>query len=132
MRATSCDPTTRRRQHHGTVAQHFTTQSPGLFWPIGEEHRMQRSKEGGIIATCPPDPRSTESQPKPALYARIWARVLAALHESRNDEAARVIRRHRELIDNFKGIELSGPKLSGSKLSGSKLPGSKDGIKADA
>jgi hypothetical protein len=58
--------------------------------------------------------------------------VLAALHESRNDEAARVIRRHRELIDNFKGIELSGPKLSGSKLSGSKLPGSKDGIKADA
>ncbi len=88
---------------------------------------MQRSKGGGIMATCQQDLRSVESQPKPALYARIWARVLAALHESRSAEAARVIRRHRELIDNFQGIELSGPRLSGSNL-----PGFKDGIKGDA
>ena len=77
---------------------------------------MQRSKGGGIIATCPPDLWSIESQPKPALYARIWAGVLAALHESRRDEAARVIRRHRELIDNFEAIELSARKLPGSKV----------------
>lgn len=71
---------------------------------------MQRSKEGGIIGTYPPDLWSVESHPKPGLYARIWARVLAALHESRKDEAERVIRRHRELIDNFQAIELPGPR----------------------
>lgn len=75
---------------------------------------MQRSKGGGIIAT-PPDLWSIERQSKPALYARIWAGLLAALHASRRDEAARVIRRHRELIDNFEAIELSGPQLSSPK-----------------
>ncbi|MEP6838178.1 MAG: hypothetical protein ABJA75_09005 [Bradyrhizobium sp.] len=73
---------------------------------------MQRSKGGGIIGTYPPDLWPSEGHPKPALYARMWARVLAALHESRKDEAARVIRRHRELIDNFQAIELPGPKDS--------------------
>ena len=71
---------------------------------------MQRSKGAGIIAACPPDLWSIQDRRKPALYARIWAAVLAALHESRRGEAARVIRRHRELIDNFQAIELSGPK----------------------
>ena len=56
---------------------------------------MQRSKGGGVMATCSPDLWSIEGQPKPALYARIWVAVLAALHESRRGEAARVIRRHR-------------------------------------
>jgi hypothetical protein len=51
---------------------------------------------------------STESRPRPALGARIWTRLLAALHESRKQEAARVIRRHRDLIQNFQAIELSG------------------------
>ena len=73
---------------------------------------MQRSKGAGIIGTYPPDLWPIEGHPKPALYARIWARVLAALHESRKDEAARVIRRHRELIDNFQVIELPGPEDS--------------------
>ena len=77
---------------------------------------MQRSKGAGIIATSPPDLWPIEGHPKPALYARMWARVLAALHESRKDEAAREIRRHRELIDNFQAIE---------------LPGSRGGFKAD-
>jgi hypothetical protein len=30
------------------------------------------------------------------------------LHESREQEAARVIRRHRDLIQNFQSIELPG------------------------
>jgi len=51
---------------------------------------------------------STEGHPKPALAVRIWARLLAALHESREQEAARVIRRHRDLIQNFQAIELPG------------------------
>jgi hypothetical protein len=77
---------------------------------------MQRSKGAGIIGTYPPDLWPIEDHPKPALHARMWARVLAALHKSRKDEAARVIRRHRELIDNFEAIELSG---------------ASDGVKAD-
>ena len=82
---------------------------------------MQRSKGTGIIVTYPPDLWPGEGHPKPALYARIWAAVLAALHESRRGEAARVIRRHRELIDNFQTIEL--PRL--------KFPNPKGGFKAD-
>jgi hypothetical protein len=52
--------------------------------------------------------RSTENHPRPALGARIWTRLLAALHESRKQEAARVIRRHRDLIQNFQAIEPPG------------------------
>jgi hypothetical protein len=51
---------------------------------------------------------STENVPRAALGARIWTRLLAALHESRKREAARVIRRHRGLIQNFQAIELPG------------------------
>jgi hypothetical protein len=51
---------------------------------------------------------STENRPRPALGVRIWTRLLAALHESRRQEAARVIRRHRDLIQNFQAIELPG------------------------
>jgi hypothetical protein len=50
---------------------------------------------------------STEN-PRPALGVRIWTWLLAALHESRRQEAARVIRRHRDLIQNFEAIELPG------------------------
>jgi hypothetical protein len=101
------------------MAHCFAHYSPitHTVWPIGEEHRMQRSKGTGIIGTSAPDLWPIEGHPKPALYAQMWARVLAALHESRRDEAARVIRRHRELIDNFEAIELSAPG---------------DGVKADA
>lgn len=55
-----------------------------------------------------PNPWSTENHPRPALGARIWIWLLAALHESRKQEAARVIRRHRDLIQNFQAIELPG------------------------
>ena len=51
---------------------------------------------------------SPEGHPKPALAVRIWTTLLAALHESRKQEAARVIRRHRDLIQNFQAIELPG------------------------
>jgi hypothetical protein len=50
---------------------------------------------------------STEN-PRPALGVRIWTWLLAALHESRRQEAARVIRRHRDLVQNFQAIELPG------------------------
>ena len=51
---------------------------------------------------------STEGHPRPALGVRIWTWLLVALHESREQEAARVIRRHRDLIQNFRSIELPG------------------------
>jgi len=51
---------------------------------------------------------STEGHPRPALGVRIWTWLLVALHESREQEAARVIRRHRDLIQNFQAIELPG------------------------
>jgi hypothetical protein len=51
---------------------------------------------------------STENHPLPALAVRIWTRLLAALHESRRQEAARVIRRHRDLIQNFQAVEFPG------------------------
>ena len=79
---------------------------------------MQRSKGAGVLGTYPPDLWPIETHPKPALCARMWAGLLAALHESRKDEAARVIRRHRELIENFEAIELSGAKLQGSRDGG--------------
>jgi hypothetical protein len=55
-----------------------------------------------------PDLRSTENDPRPALGVRIWTWLLEALHESREQEAARVIRRHRDLVQNFQSIELPG------------------------
>jgi len=51
---------------------------------------------------------STEDHPRPALGVRIWTWLLVALHESREQEAARVIRQHRDLIQNFRSIELPG------------------------
>ena len=58
-----------------------------------------------------PHPWSTENHPRPALGVRIWTWLLAALHESRKQEAARVIRRHRDLIQNFQAIELPGREM---------------------
>lgn len=55
--------------------------------------------------------RSTENHRQPALGVRIWTWLLAALHESRRQEAARVIRRHRDLIQNFQVIELAGRRV---------------------
>jgi hypothetical protein len=37
--------------------------------------------------------------------ARVFARVLKALHESRSREAAQLIWRHRELIQNFEDAD---------------------------
>ena len=68
-------------------------------------HSVNRSR---VIGARRPNLWSTESRPRPALGARIWTRLLAALHESRQQEAARVIRRHRDLIQNFQAIELPG------------------------
>jgi ribonuclease HI len=51
---------------------------------------------------------STENHPRPALGVRIWTRLLAALHESRKQEAARVIRRHRDHIQNDRAIDRPG------------------------
>jgi len=93
----------------------------GLFCLPFREHRMPATDKLRIIDAHRPDfgPRriSTESHSKPALGVRIWARVLAALRESREQEAARVIRRHRDLIQNFQAIELSG-RATGSNSHG--------------
>jgi len=69
-------------------------------------HSVQKLLATGVYR---PTRRSTESRPRPVLGVRIWKRLLAALHESRRQEAARVIRRHRDLVQNFQAIELSGP-----------------------
>jgi hypothetical protein len=67
---------------------------------------MPFSKRVGIIGAHRSDIWLLESPSKPALRPGIWARLLAALHESRKKEAAWVIYRHRELIGNFQSIEL--------------------------
>jgi hypothetical protein len=63
-----------------------------------------------IIDAPRPNLRSTKSHSKPALGVRIWAVLLTALREPREREAARVIHRHRGLIQNFRAIELSSRK----------------------
>jgi hypothetical protein len=80
----------------------------GLFWLPFKELQMPSTHELRIIDAHRSSSGSTEGQAKPALAVRIWARLLVALHESREQEAARVIRRHRDLIQNFEAIELSG------------------------
>jgi hypothetical protein len=80
----------------------------GLFWLPFKEHQMPSIHELRVIEAHRSSPGSTEGHPKPALAVRIWAGLLAALHESREQEAARVIRRHRDLIQNFQAIELPG------------------------
>ena len=42
-----------------------------------------------VIGARRPNLWSTENHPRPALGVRIWTRLLAALHESRKQEAAR-------------------------------------------
>jgi hypothetical protein len=79
-----------------------------LFWLLFKELQMPSTHELRIIDTHRSSSGSTEGHAKPALAVRIWARLLAALHESREQEAARVIRRHRDLIQNFEAIEFSG------------------------
>jgi hypothetical protein len=80
----------------------------GLFWLLFREHRMPSTQKLRIIDAHRPSLGSAENHSKPALGVRIWTRLLAALHESREQEAARVIRRHRDLIQNFQAIELPG------------------------
>jgi len=80
----------------------------GLFWLPIKEHQMPSIHELRIIDAHRASPGSTEGHPKPALAVRIWAGLLAALHESREQKAARVIRRHRNLIQDFQAIEFSG------------------------
>ena len=72
---------------------------------------MSSTHELRVMDAHRSSPGSTEGHPKPALAVRIWARLLAALHESREQEAAHVIRRHRDLIQNFQAIELSGHRM---------------------
>jgi hypothetical protein len=66
---------------------------------------MPSTHELRIIDAQRASPGPTGSYPKPAQAVRIWAGLLAALRESREQEAARVIRRHRDLIQNFEAIE---------------------------
>jgi len=68
-------------------------------------HSVEKSR---VIGARRPSLWPTENHPQPALGVRIWTWLLAALHESRKQEAARVIRRHRDLIQNFQAIELPG------------------------
>jgi hypothetical protein len=68
-------------------------------------HSVNRLRVTGVHR---PNLWSTEDRPRPALGVRIWTWLLAALHESRRHEAARVIRRHRDLIQNLQAIELPG------------------------
>jgi hypothetical protein len=79
-----------------------------LFWLLFKEHQMPSTQKLRIIGAHRSNRWSTENHPKPALGVRIWTWLLAALHESREQEAARVIRRHRDLIQNFQAIELPG------------------------
>jgi hypothetical protein len=76
--------------------------------PPDKEHQMHSVNKLRVVGARRPNPWSTENHPRPALGARIWTRLLAALHESRKQEAARVIRRHWDLIQNFQAIELPG------------------------
>jgi len=76
--------------------------------PPDKEHQMHSVNKLRVIGARRPNLWSTENHPRPALGVRIWTRLLAALHESRKQEAARVIRRHRDLIQNFQAIELPG------------------------
>jgi hypothetical protein len=90
-----------RREHRRDMA----AQSASL--PVGERqmHSVNKLLRAGVHR---PDPRSTESHPRPAPGVRIWARLIAALHESRRQEAQRLICLHRDLIQNFQAIELAG------------------------
>ena len=45
---------------------------------------------------------------RPALHIRIWPKLLRALHESRSKKAAHVVWRHREFVQAFADIQLSG------------------------
>ena len=56
----------------------------------------------------PLSPR-TASPSKPSWLARIWLGVLRSLQESREKEAARLIRRHRNLIQDRNPIEVLRP-----------------------
>ena len=69
---------------------------------------MHSAKKLQVIGLHRPNLRLVENHPKSALYVRLWTRLLTALHESRKKEAAHVVRRHRDLIQNFKAIEFPG------------------------
>ena len=43
---------------------------------------------------------------RPPLYVRIWRGILMALHDSRSNEAQRVIRYYRHLCPDAQGIQL--------------------------
>jgi hypothetical protein len=75
--------------------------------PVGER-QMHPVNKLPVANARQPDPRSTEGRPRPAPGVRIWAWLIAALHESRRQEAQRLICRHRDLIQNFQAIELPG------------------------
>jgi len=76
--------------------------------PPDKEDQMHSVNKLRAIGARRANLRSTESHSRAAPGARIWTWLLAALHESRKQEAARVIRRHQDLIQNFQAIELPG------------------------
>lgn len=53
--------------------------------------------------------RKVASPSKPSWLVRIWLGVLRSLQESREKEAARLIRRHRDLIQDRNPIEVLRP-----------------------
>jgi hypothetical protein len=61
---------------------------------------------------------------QPPLCVRIWGKVRAALHESRSNEAQRVIRSYRHLCPDAQGIQLppSGRARDRRKVSRSSKP----------
>jgi hypothetical protein len=67
-----------------------------------------RMKVEAIVLSIP-SPRPIAGEAKRPLPARIWTRLLLALHRSREREAARVIRRHRDRIQDLHPIEFFRP-----------------------
>ena len=65
-----------------------------------------KTADGG--RPLPSSPKA-KSPSKPSWLVRIWLGVLTSLQESRQKEAARLIRRHRNLIADRNPIEVLRP-----------------------
>lgn len=68
---------------------------------------MHARRKVRVVAVSEPSPRPIANQSKPSRLARIWSGLLAALHDSRRQEAARLIHRHRDLIQDRNAIDLT-------------------------
>jgi len=94
--------------HRATNSRSFAHAMFGtfLFRQRSKEQRMHARMKVEVVAVSVPSPRPIANQSKPRLLTRIWTGLLAALHDSRRREAARVIHRHRDLIQDHHAIEL--------------------------